>query len=225
MGNQSVLDYAVIVEQAAQMIAGDSREVVGALCQRMSGLAVQERFEDAGAVRDRLLHLVRAAARAQRIAPLANSPEIVAARPALQGGWEIVCVRFGRLAGTSVSPPGADPRPYVDALGASAEIVEQVPGPAPSASPEETEKVLRWLESPGVRLVAVDGEWTCPVHGAGAARATLDPDVNAYRDVDGFDEPARAGLAHRPPAVTLVLPQTHGSPETLSLPKALSAAG
>ena len=73
MGNQSVQDYAVIVEQAAQMIAGDSREVVGALCQRMSGLAGQERYEDAGAVRDRLLQLVRAPAPPPALAPLANS--------------------------------------------------------------------------------------------------------------------------------------------------------
>jgi len=224
MGNQSVKDYAVIVEQAAQMIAGDSREVVGALCQRMSGLAGQERYEDAGAIRDRMLHLVRAAARAQRIAPLANSAEIVAARPAAQGGWEIICVRFGRLAGTTVTPFGADPRPYVEALGASAENVEQVPGPAPSASAEETEKVLRWLESAGVRLVAIDGEWTCPVHGAGAARAALDPDARAYRDVVGFDEPGGSGLRHRPPAIALVPPETL-VPKTVVVPETLSAAG
>lgn len=203
MGSQSAKDYAVIVEQAAQMIAGDSREVVAALCQRMSSLSGQERYEDAGAVRDRLLHLVRAAARVQRLAPLANSAEIVAARPTPHGGWEVICVRFGRLAGTTVAPRGADPRPYFEALAASAESVEPVPGPAPSASAEETEKVLGWLESAGVRLVAVDGEWTCPVHGAGEARAAMDPDANAYRDVVGFDEPGYAALRHRPPAAVL----------------------
>jgi DNA polymerase-3 subunit epsilon len=225
MGNESVEDYAVVVEQAAQMIAGDSRGVVGALCQRMSGLSGEERYEDAGAVRDRLLHLVRAAARAQRIAPLANSAEIVAARPAPQGGWEIICVRFGRLAGTAVSPRGADPRPYVEALEASAENVVPVPGPAPSASAEETEKILRWLESAGVRLVAIDGEWTCPVHGAGAARAALDPDATASRDVVGFDEPTGPGLRHLPPAVALAPPEALAAPATLSFPKTFSAAG
>jgi DNA polymerase-3 subunit epsilon len=225
MGNESVEDYAVVVEQAAQMIAGDSRGVVGALCQRMSGLSGEERYEDAGAVRDRLLHLVRAAARAQRIAPLANSAEIVAARPAPQGGWEIICVRFGRLAGTAVSPRGADPRPYVEALEASAENVVPVPGPAPSASAEETEKILRWLESAGVRLVAIDGEWTCPVHGAGAARAALDPDATASRDVVGFDEPTGPGLRHLPPAVALAPPEALAAPATLAFPKTFSAAG
>jgi len=234
MGNQSVKDYAVIVEQAAQMIAGDSREVVGALCQRMSGLSGQERYEDAGAVRDHMLHLVRAAARAQRIAPLANSAEIVAARPAPHGGWEIICVRFGRLAGTTVTLRGADPHPYVEALVASAENVEPVPGPAPSASAEETEKVLRWLESAGVRLVAVDGEWTCPVHGAGAARAALDPDATAYRDAVGFDEPGGPGLRHpSPAAVGMLAAPLHPAPlhpvtpalrKTLAVPKTLFAA-
>jgi exonuclease, DNA polymerase III, epsilon subunit family len=108
-GDQSVEDYAVIVEQAAQMIAGDSRKVVGALRRRMDLLSGEERYEDAGVVRDRLLHLVRAAVRVQRIAPLANSAEIMAARPGPQGGWEIICVRYGRLAGTTVAPRSADP--------------------------------------------------------------------------------------------------------------------
>jgi len=225
MGNESAQDYAVVVEQAAQMIAGDSRGVVGALCQRMSGLSGEERYEDAGAVRDRMLHLVRAAARAQRISPLANSAEIVAARPAPQGGWEIICVRFGRLAGTAVSPPGADPRPYVEALGASAENVEPMPGPAPSASAEETEKILRWLESAGVRLVAIDGEWTCPVHGAGAARAALDPDATTPRDVVGFDEPSGPGLRHHPPAMAPALSERPGAAQMPAAAQMLHAAG
>jgi DNA polymerase-3 subunit epsilon len=207
-GNQSVKDYAVIVAQAAQMITGDSREVVEALRQRMSNLSGQERYEDAGVVRDRFLHLVRATARSQRIAPLANSAEITAARPAPEGGWEVVCVRFGRLAGTTLTPCGADPRPYIEALAASAEKVAPSPGPCPSASAEETEKILLWLESTGVRMVATDGEWTCPVHGAGAARADLDPDPTAYRDVVSFDEPIDTGLRHRPPAAVPVPART-----------------
>ena len=203
-GGQSIQDYAAIVEQAAQMIEGDSREVVGALRERMSSLSGQERYEDAGAVRDRLAHLVRAAARAQRISPLANSAEIVAARPAPPGGWEIICVRFGRLAGTTVTPRGGDPRVFVEALVASAENVG--PSPRPAASAEETEKILRWLDSPGVRMVAIEGEWTCPVHGAGAARDTLDADPTAYRDVAGFDEPSGPGLRHRPLVPALMVP-------------------
>ena len=148
--------------------------MVDALCERMTVLAKAERFEDAGALRDRLRHLVRGLARAQRLAPLAASPELVAARRTDAGAWELVCVRHGRLAGTSLAPRGADPLVYVESLRATAEAVPPPVGPAPAAYPEETELVLRWLESPGVRIVSLDGEWTCPVGGAGAAKATFD---------------------------------------------------
>lgn len=199
-GAQSIQEYAVIAQQAAQMIDGDCREVVAALRSRMNALSGQERYEDAGMVRDRLVHLVRAAARAQRIAPLANSAEIVAARPLPLGGWEIICVRFGRLAGTTVTPRGGDPRLYIDALAASAENVLPSPGPAASACAEETEKILHWLDSPDVRMVAIEGQWTCPVHGAGASRDDLEADPTAYRDVVSFDEPISTGLRHLLPA-------------------------
>jgi DNA polymerase-3 subunit epsilon len=207
-GEQSIEDYAKVVERAAAMMGGDSREVVAALRQRMAILSGEERFEDAGAVRDKMLHLVRGAARVQRLEPLANSAEIVAARPAAQGGWEIISVRFGRLAGTTVAPPGADPTPFIEALVASAECVSPSPGPAPSASAEETEKILRWLESAGVRMVSIDGEWTCPVHGAGAANASLDPDSTAFHDTVDFDEPGQVGLRHLPARLGQVAQET-----------------
>jgi len=167
-------------------LAGDSRDVVTALRTRMGSLADQERFEDAGTLRDRMLALVRGMARAQRIAPLAASREIVAARSAPAGGWEVIVVRHGRLAASTVSPRGADPMPYVDAVRTSAEVVLPAPWPSPAAIPEETEKILRWLETPGVRIVDLDGEWTCPVGGAGGARAELEPHVVARHAVAGF---------------------------------------
>jgi DNA polymerase-3 subunit epsilon len=185
-GAQSVEDYAVVVADAVRALSGDSRSVVTALRTRMGTLAEQERFEDAGTVRDRLLALVRGIARVQRIAPLAACAEIIAAKPAAVGGWELVCVRHGRLAATTVSPRGADPMPYVQALRDSAEVVLPAPWPSPAATPEETEKVLRWLEAPGVRIVDLEGEWTCPVGGAGGARAELEPHEVARREVAGF---------------------------------------
>ena len=185
-GAQSVTEYAAVVQDAVHALAGDSRDVVTALRTRMGSLADQERFEDAGTLRDRMLALVRGMARAQRIAPLAASPEIIAARPAASGGWEVVVVRHGRLAASTISPRGADPMPYVDAVRDSAEVVLPAHWPAPAATPEETEKILRWLESPGVRIVDLDGEWTCPVGGAGGARAELEPQAVARHAVAGF---------------------------------------
>lgn len=69
--------------------------------------------------------------------------------------------------------------PYVDALRASAEIVPSAQLPAPAASAEETEKILAWLEEPGVRIVDIDGAWTCPVGGAQAHHLTLLSDLGA----------------------------------------------
>lgn len=171
-GRQSVADYAAHAQLVAAALSGDGRPVVAALHQRMHHLAGSERFEDAAAVRDRLSALMRGAGRAQRFAPLAASPEVLAARRETGGGWELVCIRHGRLAGTSVSPRGSDPMVYVDSLRATAEVVPAPRPPATAASAEETELLLRWLESPGVRLVHLDGEWTCPVGGASVLRST-----------------------------------------------------
>ncbi len=172
-GRVTAESYAAHVAAAVAALTGDGRPVLGAIRERMRALATQQRFEAAGALRDRLRQLVAGAARVQRLAPLAAAAEVVAAHRSDAGGWELVCVRHGRLAGTSVSPRGADPMPYIDTLRATAEVVTPPVPPAPAATAEETELVLRWLGRPGVRIVSMEGEWTCPVGGAEAARAEL----------------------------------------------------
>ena len=79
--------------------------------------------------------------------------------------------------------------PYVQAVQDTAEVVLPAPWPAPAATPEETEKILRWLDQPGVRMVHVDGEWTCPVGGAGSLLERLDPVGSSRSRVPGFDHP------------------------------------
>ncbi len=116
--------------------------------------------------------------------------ELVAARRGESGGWEIVCIRHGRLAGTVVSPRGGDPMVHVRVLQATAEVVPTPEPGAMAALVEETEILLRWLESPGVRIVELDGSWTCPVGGAGALRHELEPVVAAAHEVVGFDRDA-----------------------------------
>lgn len=183
IGEQTSEEYAEVAGQAATALIGDGRDVFTALRARLDALAEQERFEDASSLRDRMLSLVRATSRAQRLAPLSSAPEIVAAQRRDPGGWEVVCVRYGRLAGTTVTPRGADPMPYIEALRATAEAVSEPTAPAPAAYPEETELVLKWLETPGTRLVTMEGEWTCPVGGAGAARAELEPLSRTWSDI------------------------------------------
>jgi DNA polymerase-3 subunit epsilon len=76
---------------------------------------------------------------------------------------------------------------HVRTLQATAEVV---PAPEPgttAALTEETEILLRWLEAPAVRIVELDGSWTCPVGGAGSVRHELEPAVAAAHEVVGFD--------------------------------------
>ncbi|HEY6797978.1 MAG TPA: DEDD exonuclease domain-containing protein [Kineosporiaceae bacterium] len=185
IGRQDVEAYAVTVEAVRHAITADHRAVLAALSARAASRAGAERFEEAALVRDRMLAFLRAAARTQRLAPLAGTREVVAARRASAGGWELVLVRHGRLAATTVSPPGADPYPFIDAMRATGEQVRPRPAPLPAAHPEETEQILRWLEEPGVRLVRLDGEWTCPIHGAGQAQWRLE----GHRDPAGPSRP------------------------------------
>ncbi|MFF5257397.1 DEDD exonuclease domain-containing protein [Actinomadura viridis] len=184
-GRESAGSYAVHVTSARAVLAGDVRPVVAAARVRIDRLAAEQRYEEAAAQRDRLAAFVRAAARAQRLGALAGCPQVVAARPAFDGGWELAVVRYGRLAAAGMIPPGAHPRPYVDALIATAETVfpwsVTTGAPGGAATAEEMECVLRWMDAPGVRPVEVEGTWTYPVHGAERLRAWLD-DAYAARE-------------------------------------------
>jgi len=165
-GSADPQTYAAVVRQLRDTLLERPDDVVELVNARMSALAAQERFEEAAGHRDRLADFVRAAARTQRLSALTRCPEVVAARREEDGRWAVHVVRHGRLAAAGVIPPGADALGYVDGLRASAETVLPAIGPTPAATAEESERILRWLESPGVRLVEVVGEWTCPVRGA-----------------------------------------------------------
>jgi DNA polymerase-3 subunit epsilon len=177
--------YTAVVRQLRATLLQRPDDVVDVVNARMTRLAEEERFEEAGVHRDRLASFVRAAARTQRLSSLTRCRELVGARREDDGGWAVHVVRHGRLAAAGVIPAGADAHEFVRQLRLSAETVPdpgETPGPVPSAAAEETERILRWLESPGLRLVDVEGEWTCPVGGAA-------------RDLDRYAPPAPAEFA------------------------------
>ncbi|MEO3812360.1 DEDD exonuclease domain-containing protein [Sphaerisporangium sp. B11E5] len=173
-GRQTPDEYHRHVEDARAAIERDPGPVFAALEARMRRLSAEQRYEEAAVDRDRLAVFVRAAARMQRLRSLTALPEMVAAAPAFGGGWDIHVVRHGRLAAAGVMPKGAHPTPFVEALLATAETVLPGPGPLPAAVAEESECILRWLDSPGVRLVRVDGVYSLPARGAGRLKERID---------------------------------------------------
>jgi DNA polymerase-3 subunit epsilon len=173
-GRISADSYGEFVAALRSALTVDPAPVVEALDRRIDVLSADERFEDAAVHRDRLSAFVRSSAKMQRMSSLTGCAEICAARRTDDGGWELHVIRRGRLAAAGISPRGTDPRKYLEMLRASAETVLPGIGPVASASPEEIELVLRWLDSPGIRLVEMDGTWTCPVSGAGRHVSRLD---------------------------------------------------
>lgn len=142
-------------ERALLALSGEIDIVAQPVLERISALAARERFEEAALWTRRLRALLLAVRRAETTRPLLTCPHLVAARRREQGGWELVAVRWGRMAGTMVTPPGADPRPGVRLLVASAEDVPPPQRVGESTSPEETLLLAHWVLDAGARLVEV----------------------------------------------------------------------
>ncbi|MGA8987757.1 DEDD exonuclease domain-containing protein [Aeromicrobium sp.] len=172
--------YAAEVSRLRSAMTGDPDELVTSVRARMLELARTERFEEAALWRDRLSSFLRAVVRTQRLHELTASHELVAAAPHAEG-WEIHVIRFGRLAAAGVMPRGTHPTGWVDALLATAETVQPGFGPIPAATAEETETLLRWLDSPGLRMVR--GAWHAPLNGAARHLSAFDQAHTSWQDL------------------------------------------
>jgi len=159
-----------VVAPVRSAMMDDPHHLVDALLARIETLAAAQRYEEAAVVRGRLVAVLRAAARMQRLVGLTRIAELAAARRTPEGGWEIAVVRYGRLAGAATAAPGVPPRPVLELVRATAETVLPGHGPVPCASAEESERILSWLERPETRLVEVSDGWACPARGAGRFR-------------------------------------------------------
>ena len=93
--------------------------------------------------------------RGQRLRALAALPELVAAAPDGDGGWQLAVVRHGQLAAAGTARRGVPPMPVVDAIRAGAQVILPQPAPLGGALVEETALIARWLAAPGVRIVRV----------------------------------------------------------------------
>ncbi|WP_185732122.1 DEDD exonuclease domain-containing protein [Actinomyces bowdenii] len=170
-------DAPATADQAAACLSGHIDLVAAPLLERIAALAADQRYEEAGAWTQRLRSLLHGALRAERARPLLACPHLIAARRRQGGGWELIAVRWGMLAGSMSTPPGADPRPGVAALRASARVVERPERVGQGASAEETLLLADWALDEGARLVEVEGDPQClawPLGSAARHRKVLD---------------------------------------------------
>ncbi|WP_369023378.1 DEDD exonuclease domain-containing protein [Nocardia cyriacigeorgica] len=162
-------EYAPAPDSVRALFAGTDDAALEAMLERIRTHSRAEHFEAAARLRDRMVTVIRALYRTQRLAAIARIAELVAAHPDGAGGWEFAVIRYGRLAGAGTAARGVPPMPVVERIVAAAETVvcDGDLSPLRGGSPEETGLVARWLARPGVRIVRTsEGYWE-PAHGAG----------------------------------------------------------
>ena len=167
----------------------DVRGIVAILNGKMNALALHERFEEAANIRNQLGSFLRGVSRGARIRALTRIPELIVAQKLSHpddGRWEFVCIRHGKFAGSAISKVGVDVQHTITSLIVSAEVVADRDSILPASTYEEVEKLLSYVESEGIRLVQLTGEWVSPVFGAGAARFELEKIRNRDQDVANF---------------------------------------
>lgn len=171
IGNQSISSYSEITAHYRNLLEVDFREIHENSNLKMAELSINEKFEEAIEVREKYAHLVRAAARIERLNSIAKLPELVAAK-SVGEHWEFIIVKYGRLAATNLSTATTSVSKALSALNLMA---EQVPnsGFLQEVNHEEVELILGYLESPGVRLVKVEGEYAFATFGPNSQLARI----------------------------------------------------
>ena len=167
IGAQSLASYQEITARFKNYLEQDFRDLSTAFNEKMSELALAERFEEAIEVRDRYGHLLRAASRIERLNSIARIPLIIAAKPAGEF-WEFISIKYGRLAGSNISTPTTS---VSSALAALKQLSEEVlnEGFLQQVTYEEVEIILNYLEEDGIRLVEIEGNYVFPTFGPNSA--------------------------------------------------------
>jgi DNA polymerase III subunit epsilon len=178
--------YAAAAECAAALIDGLDNSALAAAIGQINDLADRQRYESAARLRDYTVAAVEVLWRGQRLRALAALPELVAAAPDGDGGWQLAVIRYGQLAAAGTARRGVPPMPVVDAIQAGAQAILPQSAPLGGALVEETALIARWLAAPGVRIVAVTG-------GDDAERC----DEEKRRDISGGDDAERCDEEER----------------------------
>jgi DNA polymerase III subunit epsilon len=166
VGEQTADSYALLTSAVQAFIGGTNDGLLDSLMTRIARLSDDQRFEDAAMQRDRAASLLRGASRSQKLRALGAIPQLVAGKRLPDGGWEIVVIRYGRLAAIDVMHDPRQWHGFVDALVQTAETVAAQPAGFPASTSEEAERLAGWLDDDAARLIDVDGNWACPVQSA-----------------------------------------------------------
>lgn len=175
IGNQSLANYNEIVAKFKYFLEVDFRPIAESSNLKMAELSLAEKFEEAIEVRDRYAHLVRAAARTERLNSITQIPEMIVAKPA-GDYWEFAIIKYGKLAATNVSSPTTSVSNALETLKLMAEQVTP-DGFLQQVNHEEVGLVLNYLDSEGIRLVELQGQY---------AMATFGPNSQLYK-VGNYD--------------------------------------
>jgi DNA polymerase-3 subunit epsilon len=172
IGAQSIDTYSSLVTEVKFALHENPRAITRKMTEKMQELSLQERFEEAAAIRDRMSALIRASARGQRIRSLTAVEELIAAKP-VGSNWELTLIRYGRLAASWTCKEEQFDE-AVNAIRKSGEVVLKNGSILPASTYEEVEVLLRYLNSPEIRIIDLIGQWSSPAYGAGQARAELE---------------------------------------------------
>lgn len=164
----SAQEYSIAPALAVALFRGADDEPLRRMRRRIEELSDAEHYEGAARLRDRAAAVVGAVRRLQRLTALAAITELIAARPAVDGGWEFAVIRSGRLAAAGNAARGVAPMPVVEAIVATAETVLPDPSPLRGSMAEEVGLIARWLDGPGVRIVRTTEGYCEPALGAGS---------------------------------------------------------
>lgn len=138
---------------AGNVLSGMIDDAVSAAMQNLTAMASREEFERAAEERDRLSAIISTASRKEQLSLLSTIPELRAARRG-DRGWEIIVVRWGRLAGSALAKTSSEVVGISEALAETTPAVDEPDSACGAAPVEEMEILYDWICSSGTRLLS-----------------------------------------------------------------------
>lgn len=196
IGAQSQDHYSTIVETIKELFTSSSLILERSLIDKMQRLAVEEKFEEALAIRNRLSAFAKGVSRGENIRSLTRIPEIV-----LRISNQIVLIKYGKLITSALlkNYPHLDSvylEEVVNSLRSIASHAVLEDSVLPSGNYEETEKLLKLFKE-DVEILFIDdsnGGFCLPLNGATSIRHRLKKSLesNSHQDIgNSFGERKR----------------------------------